>query len=221
VAKTVFPKKLLVEGNEDKRVVPELIEKNGVRWVDEQKTPIVYIQALDGCEQLADPDVISVQLDASGLQALGILIDADEQPNARWKSIRNAARQSIPDIPDQLPETGLVHQAQNSVGDPIKFGIWMMPDNRLRGMLETFLATLISSEGQELQQYAQEVTGIAMTKSAPFKKTHRDKANLHTWLAWQNEPGRQLHQAVKEKILMPEHPTAQAFVAWFKDLYSV
>ncbi len=220
MAKSVFPKKLLVEGNEDKRVIPELIEKNGIAWGSKQNS-IVYIQALEGYVQLTDPDVISVQLNASGLQALGILIDADEQPSSRWQSIRNAARQSIPDFPDQLPEAGLIHQAQNSGGDPVKFGIWMMPDNRLEGMLETFLANLITIEQQELWQYAQEIVSIVTTKLPPFKATHIDKANIYTWLAWQAPPGRQLHQAIQERILKPEHSTAQAFVTWFRDLYSV
>ncbi|GAP98385.1 DUF3226 domain-containing protein [Leptolyngbya sp. NIES-2104] len=220
MAKRLVPRKLIVEGNEDKRVIPELIEKSGIQWV-EQHNPIVYIEALDGYQQLTDPVVIQAQIDTSNLQALGIVIDADDQPVSRWQSVRNAVCRSIPDIPEELPETGLVHQAQNSIGDPIRFGIWMMPDNRLQGMLETFLAHLIETEQQELWQYAQEATGIAKTKSARFKQTHTDKANLYTWLAWQAPPGRQLHQAIQEKILKPEHPTAQRFVAWFKDLYDI
>ncbi len=220
MANSVFPKKLLVEGNEDKRVIPELIEKNGIEWGSKQN-PTVYVQPLGDYVQLTDPDVISAQLDTSGLQALGILIDADEQPKSRWQSIRNAARQSIPGLPDDLPATGLIHSAQNSGGDPVQFVIWMMPDNRLEGMLETFLANLIAIEQQELWQYAQEVTRIAKTKAAPFKQTHTDKANLYTWLSWQAPPGRQLHQAIQERILTPEHPTAQTFVTWFRDLYSI
>ncbi|MFM7603034.1 MAG: DUF3226 domain-containing protein, partial [Pseudanabaena sp.] len=38
---------------------------------------------------------------------------------------------------------------------------------------------------------------------------------------WQNPPGRQLHQAVMEKIFDPQHPNAQKFVKWFKDLYEL
>ncbi|MGG6269350.1 DUF3226 domain-containing protein [Leptolyngbya sp. AN03gr2] len=220
MARSYSPRWLLVEGEEDKRVIPELIEKNGIEWGD-RHNPIVKIEALGGYEQLTDPSVIEAQIDKSGLQILGIVIDADEQPNSRWQSIKNAVRKSIPDIPDDLPDTGLIHQTQNSIDVPIKFGIWMMPDNRLQGMLETFLANLIETEQQELWQYAQEAAGIARTKAAPFKQMHTDKANLYTWLAWQAPPGRQLHQAIQERILKPEHPTAQAFVTWFKDLYNV
>ncbi|WP_375493755.1 DUF3226 domain-containing protein [uncultured Nostoc sp.] len=44
---------------------------------------------------------------------------------------------------------------------------------------------------------------------------------MYTWLAWQEEPGRQLHQAIKYGILNPEHPKAQTFVTWFKTLYEL
>jgi hypothetical protein len=34
-------------------------------------------------------------------------------------------------------------------------------------------------------------------------------------------PGRQLHQAVMEKIFELTHPNAQKFVTWFKELYGL
>jgi hypothetical protein len=48
-----------------------------------------------------------------------------------------------------------------------------------------------------------------------------DKADIYTWLAWQNPPGRQLHQAIMERILAPSHPDAQKFGNWFKTLYGL
>nr|WP_293154524.1 DUF3226 domain-containing protein [Okeania sp. SIO2C9] len=55
----------------------------------------------------------------------------------------------------------------------------------------------------------------------PFIENHTDQANIHTWLAWQNPPGRQLHNAVIERILNPKHPQAQIFINWFKTLYDL
>lgn len=86
---------LLVEGKEDLRVIPELMEANGIDW-GTRKNPVVYIRDYDGYLQLADPDVISTELQASGLSALGIAIDADDNPIGRWQSIRNACLNSIP-----------------------------------------------------------------------------------------------------------------------------
>ena len=47
----VHPKKLLVEGNTDKRVLPYLLEANGVTW-EAAGEPIVYIEPCDGIDQM-------------------------------------------------------------------------------------------------------------------------------------------------------------------------
>ncbi len=211
-----YSKILLVEGEEDRRIIPELIEANGVQWIME-KQPIVFIKPCNGYDNLVNPDLIGTYLQASGLLALGMIIDADENPQERWQSIRNASLKTIPDLPDTLPAEGLIH----TTSEGIRFGIWMMPDNQMRGMLETFIAYMIPTETTELWQFAQAVTREAQEKGAAFKTTHADKAQIYTWLAWQNPPGRQLHQAIKQKILAPQHPEAQKFVTWFKTLYAL
>ena len=216
------PKILIVEGEQDKRIVPEFIEAKGITWCNKQKEPIVYIKSCGGYE-LITPDVISTELKASRLTHFGLMVDADDNPSGRWESIRNACLKSIPDFPEELPETGLIHTTNG-----IKFGVWIMPDNRMRGMLETFLAYVIPNESDPhesdtLWDYVEEVVSESRKKGAPFKETHTDKAKIYTWLAWQNEPGRQLHQAIKERILNPNylHPKAQAFFDWFKTLYDL
>ena len=145
------------------------------------------------------------------------MLDADEKPLDRWQSIRNACHKSVPDLPPELPDNGLICDAPNG----IKFGIWMMPDNTKRGMLETFLACMIPNETEMLWQFAQSSVEEATNQGAKFTEFQIDKANIYTWLAWQNPPGRQLHQAVMEKILDPQHPNVQKFVKWFKDLYGL
>ena len=211
-----YPRVLLVEGKQDRFVIPELIEANGVSW-GTRKNPVVFIRDYDGYQKLVDPDVISTELQASGLSALGIMIDADDNPTGRWQSIRSASLKSIPDIPEVLPEDGLIHTTPTG----IKFGIWIMPDNNMRGMLETFLTYMIPTDREALWQFAQAATNKAKDKGALFTDSHLDKANMYTWLAWQNPPGRQLHQAIMERMLNPNHPNAQKFVTWFKTLYDL
>lgn len=82
-AKT-HPRVLLVEGDEDKRVIPQLIEANGVPWGERDQPKIVHIEAYGGLDAMLEPGEIDTQLKASGLQALGIgsrgctLFDASE-----------------------------------------------------------------------------------------------------------------------------------------------
>jgi hypothetical protein len=212
----IYPRVLLVEGKQDRFVIPELIEANDVDW-GTRKNPIVFIRDYDGYQKLVDPDVISTELQASGLSALGIMIDADDNPEGRWQSIRSASLKSIPDIPEALPEDGLIHITPTG----IRFGIWVMPDNKMSGMLETFLTYMIPTGSEGLWQFAQAATNEAKSKGAVFTDSHFDKANIYTWLAWQNPPGRQLHQAIMQRILHPNHPNAQRFVTWFKTLYGL
>ena len=222
----VHSKLLLVEGAEDQRTIPELMEANGITWEFSQQGSnstqrVIEIKDCQGYPNLAKEERISAALDTSGLTALGIIIDADEEPSNRWESIRNCCRRSITDLPDSLPEIGLIHQAYSSSGSPVKFGIWMMPDNKQRGMLETFLAYLVPDKQDELWQYAQESAQIAKSKGASWKDVHRDKANIHTWLAWQDPTGRQIHDAVKERILDSKHPRSEPFLKWFRQLYDL
>ncbi|MBP0029629.1 DUF3226 domain-containing protein [Roseofilum sp. Guam] len=138
-----------------------------------------------------------------------------QKPNP--KKLIVEGKEDLRVIPEQLPTSGLIHVTP----DGIQFGVWIMPDNQTQGMLETFLKYLVRDESQRLWEYAKEVAQEAKQKGATFKSSHGDKANIYTWLAWQDPPGRQLHDAVKQKILDPNHPKAQDFVKWFKTLYEL
>lgn len=218
---------LLVEGDEDKRVIPELMEANGVEW--EKKNLPVYIDSIGGFEKLT-AELVQAELQKPGLTHLGIIVDADDEklvdvhnrPTQRWQSLRDTCY-IINDLPKELPKTGLLHRVNNKniSQNSIRFGIWIMPDNNMRGMLETFLAYLIRNESDELWDFAKQSVQKAKGHKAPFTDVQTDKANIYTWLAWQDPPGRQLHDAVKQRILDPKHHTAQSFVEWFKALYEL
>jgi hypothetical protein len=209
---------LLVEGQDELRTIPELIEINGINW-GTRKNPVVLLRDCEGCENIINKDVIAVELKADGIEALGILLDADEQPQDRWIAIRNACRNSkaVSNIPDDLPEKGLIIEADNGV----RVGIWIMPNNKLPGMLETFLGYLLPTDNSLLWEFAESTINSAKEQGAPFTEYHREKARIYSWLAWQKPPGRQLHQAIKERILDPQHPEAQIFVSWFRKLYQL
>ena len=208
---------LLVEGEQDKRTIPYLIEANGIDW-GTRNNPIVYLNTYGGGDtNIIEPLIISTELKASGRIALGLMVDADDSCINRWQSVRNSCIKKIPDLPKDLPEKGLIHTAPNGV----KFGVWIMSDNQTQGMLETFLSYLIPDESETIWKYAQETVVKVKNKGALYKNAHLDKANIYTWLAWQNPPGRQLHNAVMEKILNPQHPKAQIFIRWFKTLYAL
>ena len=210
------PKKLLVEGNADKRVIPYLMEANGVAWENGDQH-VVHIEPHDGIDELLKPGVIGAELRASELEALGVLVDANGDARHRWNQIKNRIRDQFDDLPDEIPEYGL--NVAHSVGP--RFGVWIMPDNRFSGMMENFLGQLIPENSRHLFEVAKNCVAEAEQHGAPFKEVHRTKATIHIWLAWQDEPGKQLHQAVAHRVLDPEKPESQAFVNWFRQLFRV
>ncbi len=216
MAKNDNPKKLLVEGKDDLRVIPELIEKNGITWVDSKKQPIVLIEECEGYENITS-DLIYTELQTGRRTHLGLVVDADDDASLRWQSIRNACLTSITNIPEEIPATGLIINTP----DGKKFGVWIMPDNIIQGMLETFLGYMIPQQEKSLWQYAQKVALEAKNQGAVFKDSYIHKAEIYTWLAWQDEPGRQIHQAIKYNILNPQDAKVQGFITWFKNLYDL
>lgn len=96
-----------------------------------------------------------------------------------------------------------------------------MPDNATRGMMETFLLALRVDEQAALRKHAESAVDLASAHGAAFTPLQRDKALIHTWLAWCDPPGRQLHDAVKQAMLDPTRPYAEPFLAWFKALYEI
>jgi hypothetical protein len=211
------PKRLLVEGQEELRVIPELIEKNGVEWGKDEDSWIVEIDVFGGVEELLKPGVIEAELKSSGLTHLGLLVDADEVLENRWNAIRDRCSKAFPTLPSRSPGIGVI--VDNGKG--LRLGVWIMPDNKTAGMLETFLGFLVPNTQDDVYIAAQESVTRARDLGAPYIDAHVNKANIYTWLAWQNPPGRQLHQAVQQQILNPSATYAQPFVTWFRNLYEI
>ncbi|EQD64650.1 hypothetical protein B1A_08755 [mine drainage metagenome] len=73
----------------------------------------------------------------------------------------------FPELPDSLPKAGLILDNQQEK----RLGVWIMPDNNSRGMMETFLSTLVTDEkGRNLLEYSKEV--VANEKVNLFSAIH-------------------------------------------------
>lgn len=160
---------------------------------------------------------ITGKIKESGVDILGIVLDADEAFAGRWQRIRGMCVGLFPQIPKEMPRNGLV--VENA--DGMRFGVWFMPDNESRGMLETFLKFLVPNNSAPVMKYADEAMGEAHKRGAPYRECHIDKALIHTWLAWQDPPGQPLGRALTACILDPHCEHATSFVAWFKNLYQL
>lgn len=209
---------LLVEGDEDKRILPELLERAGVPW-GKRGNEIVKIHSIDGVSNFTRNE-LRAQLKTSGLTRLGVILDADDGPGDRWAQIRSVVDGSF-DVPPLPVPGGLVVPATGSMP---RFGVWLMPDNSSKGMMESFLLTLCPDSEPTFLAHVESSTDVAASlrhEAAVYGPAHRDKALIHTWLAWRDPPGSQLHQALKSKVLDPSGPLAAQFVCWFRDRYEL
>ena len=54
-----------------------------------------------------------------------------------------------------------------------------------------------------------------------FRDVDVPKAKMHTYLAWQDEPGRTLGQSITRRVLRADSPSCVTVVGWLRRLYSV
>lgn len=158
-------------------------------------------------------------LAAQNVERLGIVIDADDNLSNQWKKVSNILEKlGYGNIPPHPNPNGTIIEQENR----LKFGVWIMPDNEIeKGFLETFLTYLVpDSEGNETWQQAQKC--VAELKEKPFvkkKANHTHKAEIHTFLAWQEEPGKPFGTAITAKYLQADNPQCQSFVDWLNRLF--
>ena len=207
-------KQLLVEGVDDRGAVIGLM-KHHVEWAD-NKWP-VFIDAVGSVEEILDKAYLNTKLKESGLEILGVMIDADDKPDSRWEHIHSICQPLFPSLPDALPKGGLVVDGPTG----LRFGLWMMPDCESSGMLESFLRYMVPTHAEPLWNHAKSSFAGAKAIGSSCRDAHVDKAHIHTWLAWQDPPGERLGIAITKKMLDPQASTAAPFVNWFRELYRV
>lgn len=203
-------KVLLVEGNNDCHVVLALCKVHDV--------PETFGIYQCGSDDRVLKRLNSLILRSNAPQVIGVMLDADTSIESRWASIKSKLLNNHGDsytVPISPDAHGTVIE---SISNKPKLGFWLMPNNQTSGMLEDFCAELAMPASlafaQECveQAYGREVTS--------FKKVHRSKAIIHTYLAWQDEPGYPLGQAITRQSLRPYTDNAVNFTNWLTYLFT-
>jgi hypothetical protein len=210
------PKKLLVEGKEEIRVISHFIDQFVV-WGDKPSDWVIHVKDYEGVDDLLKASNIETEAQEPGLEVLGILIDADDEIEARWAAVRARCLKITTDFPSKLPSEGLIHQTTQG----LRVGVWIMPDNSSRGMLETFLGALVTPTRTDLWGFARETCTQSRGHGAPYTDPHFDKACIYTLLAWLEPPGRSLNVSVQDRVFNARLPLADRFAKWFIDLYQL
>jgi hypothetical protein len=96
--------------------------------------------------------------------------------------------------------------------------LWVMPNNADEGMLEDWIKQCRHPGEGALYQHAGD--SIDTIPGYPkFKPLYRTKAEVATWLAWQEKPGHGLYQAVKPELLDSNSPLYAGLHAWLKHVF--
>lgn len=93
-----------------------------------------------------------------------------------------------------------------------------MPNNRDSGMLEDFCAEL--AEPVSLTFVRECVEQAHGRKITTFREVHLSKAVIYTYLAWHDEPGYPLGNAITSQALRPHTDVAVKFTNWLIRLFT-
>ena len=130
----VWEQVLLVEGQDDKHVVSHLRHSTG------------SIPEFDIVERGSVRNVlkaIPAEVRAPGRKTVGIMVDANDDQEARWQAVtERLGRVDVP-FPSRVDPVGTIIGANNQIKRP-RIGVWLMPDNVSPGELPVF-PSLVSS----------------------------------------------------------------------------
>jgi hypothetical protein len=206
----VAQKTLLVEGIDDEHVFKHICGNRGV-------PPLDAIKPHGGVDRLLESIPVYLKASNDG-DIVGVVVDADTDLDARWQALRlrlkGAGYHSLPEHPDT---SGTILPSPAGTLLP-RVGIWLMPDNKTAGILEDFLRFLVPI-GSTLYSHVESSVALIPSSECRFGPLGKPKANIHTWLAWQEEPGKPLGTAITARYLDPDVGEVDAVVTWLMRLF--
>ncbi len=201
---------LLVEGPNDKHVVRHIIRR---QLSGDDDGPIEPdIRDMEGVDQLLE--IIGAEIIAPNRQAVGILVDADDDIDARWAAVRHRLLEEGINAPTLPCPNGTIIYTE---GKP-RIGIWIMPDNEVEGELEGFVEQMIPASDPvwpSSRRYVDEIP----KEHRKFREKKSLRAKIHSWLAVRKDP-RQMGLAIRARDLDIDGPLCQRFLAWLEELFS-
>jgi len=156
-----------------------------------------------------------------GVQALGVMRDAEEQRQDTCVPAAASALQSVADaFRDVLGVAGLTSHAQVMAGEvagrPLRVGAFIAPDGVRAGMLEDLClstAPVRASEALRCVDYYLECLGKANVLRPTWPKRR-----LHAYLAACEEPGKKLGEAARAGYLHLDDPVWNPLKQFLRDL---
>ena len=196
---------LLVEGQDDEHVVRHLCLRS-------QPMPPFHIENKLNVDTLLDS--IKQEVRVPGRKAVGILVDANDDLNARWSAVANRLREGNIDVPRTPEPTGTLIEGTSRIP---RVGIWLMPDNTSPGELENFVSEMIPNDDPVWPRSQSYIDAIP-EDDRKFIEKKVPRAKVHAWLATREEP-RKMGVAIRAQDLRVDEPLSTTFANWLRQLF--
>jgi hypothetical protein len=157
---------------------------------------------------------IPVRLKQPDIETIGIVIDADVNIKTRWVALSSLLTSLGFNMPAEINEDGLIIESNE-----LRIGIWIMPNNSLNGMIEDFIAFLVPIDDLLLKEAYNTLEHIELQKLNRYSHIHKSKALIHTWLSWQEDPGKPMGLAITKKYLSTDEEVCMKFINWIKNTF--
>ena len=193
---------LLVEGTDDEHVVRHL--RHG-----HQPMPKFSIQNKEGIENLLDD--IGLEILAPSRKAIGIIVDANDDLDARWHAVANRLRDENIEVPTSPEPTGTI------IFSTPRIGLWLMPDNTSPGELENFVSEMIPDDDPIWPRSQSYIDGIPES-DRKFTEKKILRAKVHAWLATRRDP-RPMGTAIRARDLHIDGTLSTTFAKWLRQLF--
>lgn len=207
---------LLVEGQDDRHVVCQLLDRCT------RRAEMPHFGVIDKNSLLELLESISVEINAPGREVVGVMVDANSDPQKRWNEVQSKLETVLRKPPFEMREKDIASQYLREPGGLIlqsnpRIGVWMMPDNDTSGELEDFVMQMIPGHDPVWPLSRNYISGIP-DEHRKFHAGKVQKAELFAWLAARKEPGR-MGAAIGAGDLSVDGPLAKKFLKWLSDLF--
>lgn len=201
------PRLLLVEGGGDVAVAEQLWRRQ-----HDGDDPPFEIEPAGGIDHLLER--VEVEIDVPGRTHIGFVVDADDDPDERWLDLKGRLRLADITVGDLSRDGVRVTRTA-----PRSVGIWIMPDNEHAGELEDFIREMIPNNSDQLWPLAESYITQVIRTEQRFRSGKRLRAEIHAWLAVQNEPSLPGF-AIREEILSVTGDLARRYGKWMERVFS-
>jgi len=213
---------LIVEGKDaivlsnilkKRRLNPPLGYKNKDKFIEEFVIETIGISKVTS--------VLKDALNKPEISNIGVIVDANDKGFESRRTLILNTVSNVLEIDkgnfDFINDSGLVFKPL----DGLTIGFWVMPNNADSGYLEHFISALINSTDSTYNHSQKIVTELLKEEWCNFSETSKQKAILHSYLAWQEKPGLPMGTAVQASYVNASSPNADKFQSWFENTFEL